>query len=236
MACCQMATARGSPAAALAWTSRAPRSSSPAWRASRATALPEPKLLERRRRAFQPGAPVDDGVADLGQRAGAAQQATAVHHPCADAGRDRQVPHRVTRRACAEPGLADRCQVGVIGDADREAEVLGQAVGGQQVGPLRGQMGSPQQSARVVVDRPWKSDDGVRGRTVATLRGHGRDEVGQQRGDVGLCGCRDGSTEQDPTLVVHQGRAHLCPADIGGQDGLSHSGTLMSAIRVHPGT
>ena len=100
--------------------------------------------------------------------------------------------------------------------------MLGQALGRQQVGPLHGQVGGPQQSARVVVDRPGKSHDGVRSRTVMALGRHGGDEVRQRRGDVGLRRSRNGSTQQDPTLVVHQGRAHLRPADVGGQDGPCH--------------
>ena len=96
----------------------------------------------------------------------APEQPAAVDHAGTDAGRDRQIGDGGARRAGAEPGFADGRQIGVVGDADGQAEVGGQAVRGQLVRPLRREVGRPEEPAGFVVDRAGKPDDGVRGRAV----------------------------------------------------------------------
>ena len=76
MACCQMATARGSPAAAPAWTLPGAEAPSPASQACRATPLPDPssssvRRLARPRQARQSMTTWPTSASERGPAAGA---------------------------------------------------------------------------------------------------------------------------------------------------------------------
>ena len=170
-------------------------------------------------------------MTDLGERARPAQDPPAVDDTGADAGRNGQIGDGRAPLTGAEEGFSDCSQIRVVGDAHRQPELGGQALAREQVGPLLGEVGGPEQSARFVVDAAGESHHGVRSLPVAPLGGDGPDQVGQRRRHIGPARRGDGSAQQDLAALVHQGSAHLRPADVGGQDGWRHCGPRPTPVR-----
>ena len=162
-------------------------------------------------------------MTDLGQRARAPQERARRGPPpprCRSRSSDRRRRARRPAPNDDSPTPPDRhrwrCRRACRGARSRRR--------GEQIGPLLREVGRPEEPARLVVDCTGEPDHGMRGCAVATLRGHGGDEVDQRRGNVSLRWGGDGSTQQNrpsgstraariwvpPTSAARTGR-HVTP-------------------------
>jgi hypothetical protein len=100
-------------------------------------------------------------VADLRQRTRTGDQASAEQDAGADARGHGEVDDVGVSLTGAEVRLADCCEVGVVGEGDRDAEAFGERVLHERVGPVGRQVRCVLQAAEPVVDPSRYTDDRV---------------------------------------------------------------------------
>ena len=157
-------------------------------------------------------------------------EATTEDEPCPDAGAQGHVQDVVVALPRPEPGLADRGEIGVVGEVAPTPEPVGEELLVELGEPAVGNVGRGLEAAVAMVDPARCADDeldvvaeldrrALRGATIPDVAEDGIDEGPELRSARSTVVGRAPLAVQDRSVVVDDADAHVCATDVGGQGG-----------------